>query len=389
MKTLFMFPGQGAQKVGMGKTLADKHPQIADLYQHANDIVGCDLADLCFNGPEEKLNSTEFSQPAIFTASAAALLALRSGLLDVISTGGAAKRIHELGGGEHHDAPPPSPVLTPDACAGLSLGEYTALYAAEAMTFADALTLVKLRGKSMQDAADAYQGSMVSILGLDSDAVQNLCDSILNELNVNSPRRQPGDDATTPTGGSHRVEDEVDGSKTSAQSCHSERSEESQPVAQPPSAVQTEILIPVNFNCPGQIVLSGTLNACKLAAEKAESFGASHAVPLAVAGAFHSPMMIPAAEKLRRALERISFSPPTCPVLANVDALPYDSTDQIPDKLIRQLTSPVLFQQTIEKLLHDGFERFVEIGPGRILTGLVKKTARPLKLKPSLITLNT
>ena len=323
MKTLFMFPGQGAQQVGMGKTLADKHPQIADLYQQAGDVVGCDLADLCFNGPEEKLNSTEFSQPAIFTTSAAALLALRYGLLanEVEGAGSASDRV-------------PLADITPDACVGLSLGEYTALYAADAMTFADALTLVQLRGQSMQAAADDSHGTMISILGLDSDAVQKLCDSTLADL------------------------------------------------------PDTEILIPVNFNCPGQIVLSGTINACNRAAEKAESFGASRAVPLNVAGAFHSPMMIPAADKLRHALDRTTFSPPTCPVLANVDALPYDSTDQIPDKLMRQLTSPVLFQQTIEKLLDDGFERFVEIGPGRILTGLLKKTARPLKRKPNIITLN-
>ena len=315
MKTLFMFPGQGAQHVGMGKDLAENHPQITDLYQQANDIVGYDLADLCFNGPEEKLNSTEISQPAIFTTSAAILLALPNGLMDDV-------------------AQSLSAVLIPDACAGLSLGEYTALYAADTMTFADALTLVQLRGKSMQAAADASQGSMVSILGLDPDAVKNLCDSILADL------------------------------------------------------PDTEILIPVNFNCPGQIVLSGTINACNRAAEKAESFAASRAVLLTVAGAFHSPLMAPAAEKLRQALDQTTFSPLSCPVLANVDAQPYESADQIPDKLIRQLTSPVLWQQTVEKLLEDGFERFVEIGPGRVLTGLVKKTARPLKLKPSIITLN-
>ena len=315
MRTLFMFPGQGAQQVGMGKALAEKHSEIADFYQQANDIVGYDLADLCFHGPEEKLNSTEFSKPAIFTTSAAALLALRSGLIDDV-------------------AQPPSAVLAPDACAGLSLGEYTALYAADAMTFVDALTLVQLRGQSMQAAADASQGSMVSILSLDPAAVQNLCDTILADL------------------------------------------------------PDTEILIPVNFNCPGQIVLSGSLNACKRAAENADSFGASRAVPLTVAGAFHSPLMAPAAEKLRQALDQTTFSPPSCPVLANVDALPYESVDQIPDKLMRQLTHPVLWQQTVEKLLDDGFERFVEIGPGRVLTGLVKKTARPLKLKPTIITLN-
>jgi len=364
MKTLFMFPGQGAQQVGMGKALAENHPEIADLYRQANDIVGYDLAGLCFHGPEDKLNSTEFSQPAIFTTSAAALLALRAGLIDDV-------------------AQPPSAVLTPDASAGLSLGEYTALYAADAMTFADALTLVQLRGQYMQAAADASQGTMISILGLDPDAVQKLCNAILAELNN--------------SGGSHRVEDEVDGSKTSAHSCHSERSEESQPVALPPSAVpchskrieeSREFLIPVNFNCPGQIVLSGTRNACKRAAEKAESFGASRAVPLTVAGAFHSPLMAPAAENLRQALDRTTFSTLSCPVLANVDAQPYESTDQIPDKLIRQLTSPVLWQQTVEKLLDDGFDRFIEIGPNRVLTGLVKKTARPRKRKPTLITLN-
>ncbi|MBN1844841.1 MAG: ACP S-malonyltransferase [Sedimentisphaerales bacterium] len=304
MKTLFMFPGQGAQQVGMGRTLAG-HPQIADLYRQANEIVGYDLARLCFEGPAEQLDSTEFSQPAIFVTSAACLAALRLGLLDEESA-----------------------AVTADACAGLSLGEYTALYAAEALSFADGLKLVRLRGRSMQQAADARPGAMVSILGLTPNTVQELCDAVLAE----SPSEAAG---------------------------------------------AAPMLVPVNFNCPGQIVLSGTENACRRAAELAEEYGAMRAIPLRVAGAFHTKMMLPAAETLAQALAATPLSPLRCPVYANVDGQPYGQTADIPDKLIRQLVNPVRWQQTIETLLDEGFERFIEIGPGRVLTGLVKKTARP------------
>ena len=244
MKTVFMFPGQGAQAVGMGKALADEHQSIRDLYDQANTIVDMDLASVCFDGPDDKLNSTIMSQPAIFLTSAAILTAIRQGLIE----------------SDLQD-------VTPDYCAGLSLGEYTALWAAGAMNFEDGLKLVKLRGESMQAAADASAGSMVSILGLDEAAAEKLCDAVRNDSG--------------------------------------------------------EMIAAVNFNCPGQIVVSGTIKACQIAAEKAEQFGASRAIPLTVAGAFHTDMMAPAAEKLGQALEQVSFADPAVPVVANVDAKRY------------------------------------------------------------------
>ena len=196
MKTLFMFPGQGAQSVGMGKELAETITEVKELYQKANEILGYDLAEICFEGPQEKLNLTEFAQPAIFVTSIAHLIALRQGITSV----------------ELKD-------INPDACAGLSLGEYTALHVAGAISFEDCLRLVQLRGKGMQQAAEQSKGTMVSILGMDEESVTRLCNDVL-ALNI------------TEDGG-------------------------------------PAMLSPVNFNCPGQIVISGTLNACQKAAELA------------------------------------------------------------------------------------------------------------------------
>jgi len=315
VKTLFMFPGQGAQHVAMGKALAQQSEQVAAIYRQANEIVGYDLTSICFDGPQEKLDTTAVSQPAIFVTSVACLTALRAGQIQP-----------ELEGVE------------PDACAGLSLGEYTALHAAGAMSFADGLRLVQLRGESMQAAAEASDGTMVSVLGLAEDAIKELCDKVLEEL-------------------------------------------EQQGVSEP-------LLCPVNYNCPGQIVLSGTRPACERAATLAEEFGASRAIPLAVSGAFHSKMMAPAAEKLAQALAQCRFQDPQTPVYANVDATPYEGADQVSEKLLKQLTQPVRWQQTIDRLFDEGFERFVEIGPGRVLTGLVKKTGRARKLRPQIVTVN-
>ena len=301
--------------MGMGKALAEQSEQAAALYRQANEIVGYDLASVCFAGPQDKLDTTALSQPAIFVTSVACLTALRAGQIEP-----------ELSGVE------------PDACAGLSLGEYTALHAAGAMSFADGLRLVQLRGESMQAAAQASHGGMVSVLGLEEEAVKQLCEKVLDELR-------------------------------------------GQGVSEP-------LLCPVNYNCPGQIVLSGTLAACERAAALADGFGASRAIPLAVGGAFHTKLMAPAAERLRQALDQCSFQDPQTPVYANVDGAPYGGAGQVSDRLLRQLTEPVRWQQTVERLLDEGFERFVEIGPGRVLTGLVKKTGRARKLRPQIVTVN-
>jgi [acyl-carrier-protein] S-malonyltransferase len=293
MKIAFLFPGQGAQTVGMGLQAAQAYPAAAQIFKRANEIVGYDLQKICFEGPEEKLNSTTISQPAIFVTSAA--------FLDVLRTEPAINN------------------LKPDVTAGLSLGEYTALYAAGAVSFEDALTLVQKRGTAMQEASDATVGSMVSIIGLDGQKVNELCEK----------------------------------------------------------AAEGQVLKAVNFNCPGQIVISGDKEACRRAEQLAVEFGAIKAITLAVAGAFHTQMMSSAGEELKKAINNCKI---TCPadikVLANINAQYYQSSKEIAESLVKQLTSPILWQQCIEKLLADGCQKFYEIGPGKVLTGLMKRINR-------------
>jgi [acyl-carrier-protein] S-malonyltransferase len=297
MKTAFLFPGQGAQTVGMGADIARASQAAAMVYQKANDILGFELSHICFEGPAEKLNTTTISQPAIFVTSAA--------LLEVLRTNPETKKI------------------IPNITAGLSLGEYTALYAAGLISFEDALILVQKRGRAMQDAADATEGSMVSIIGLDEEKVQQLCTE----------------------------------------------------------AARGELLQAVNFNCPGQIVVSGTKTACRRAADLAENFGAIKAVPLEVAGAFHTEMMAPAAEALGQALINTRISKPSkIRTIANIDAEYYRTAEKIQQALTKQLTCPILWQKCMERLLADDVERFYEIGPGRVLTGLMKRINRKTKV---------
>ena len=297
MKTAFLFPGQGAQTVGMGADVAQAFPVAAELFQKANDIVGFDLRQMCFEGPAEALNTTTMSQPAIFAPSAAILEVLRS---------------------ESATA-----AIVPDVTAGLSLGEYTALYAAGAISFEDGLKLVKKRGEAMQAAADATEGSMVSVMGLDAEKVRQLCDD----------------------------------------------------------AAEGQVLEPVNFNCPGQIVISGDTAACERAAERAAEYGAIKAIRLEVAGAFHTSMMSSAAEALREALGQSQITRPEKPLtLANINAEYYQNAEEIAEGLAHQLTSPILWQKCMERLLADGVERFYEIGPGRVLTGLMKRIDRKTRV---------
>jgi [acyl-carrier-protein] S-malonyltransferase len=307
MKTAFLFPGQGAQVVGMGADIVHSFNKAAEIFNKANDILGFDLSGICFEGPAEELNSTAVSQPAIFTTSAAILEVLRT----ESKTGS----------------------LKPDVTAGLSLGEYTALYAAGVFSFEDALVLVQKRGRAMQEAAEAEGGEMVSIIGLDEDKVHQLCEEII--------AGEEGDESE---------EDEEGGE---------------------------EFLEPVNFNCPGQIVLSGTKAACKHAKDLAVKYGAIKAVRLDVAGAFHTKMMSAAAEALSQALSNCKISEPSqTKVIANINAQYYSGSEKIKDGLIRQLTSPILWQKCMEQLLADGVEEFYEIGPGRVLTGLMKRISR-------------
>jgi len=302
MKTAFLFPGQGAQAVGMGADVARAFPPAAEVFQNANDILGFDLRRICFEGPADRLDTTTISQPAIFTTSAA--------ILEVIRTA------------------PATGDLKPDVTAGLSLGEYTALYAAGILRFDDALTLVHKRGQAMQAAADATDGAMLSIIGLDEQKVNELC----------AEAREGG------------------------------------------------LLEPVNFNCPGQIVLSGAKAACRRAEHLAPKYGAIKAVPLAVAGAFHTTMMAPAAETLKRALADTHIAEPAAvKTIANINAKYYNTAADIKLGLAKQLTSPILWQKCMERLIADGIEDFYEIGPSRVLTGLMKRISR----KANVINLST
>lgn len=290
----FLFPGQGAQMVGMGKRLYESLPAARRLYDRAGQILGYDLAKLCFEGPAEQLDSTVFSQPALFVTSLAALESLRAESPDV--------------------------VLACEAAAGLSLGEYTAMVFAGVMDFEDGLVLVQERGAAMQKAADATPGGMVSILGLERSQVEDLC------------RRVRGDD----------------------------------------------ILEVANLLCPGNIVISGTNAACERAAEAAQAAGAMKAVPLAVAGAFHTSIMRPADQRLAEVLASVPMRRPKIMVISNVDARPHDDPEEIRKLLVRQVLAPVLWEDSMRYLISQGFDRYYEVGPGRVLRGLLKRIDRSI-----------
>ena len=290
-----MFPGQGAQQVGMGRDLADNFPEIASLYQHADEIVGYDLSRLCFEGPEDQLNRTEISQPALFVTSAACLTALRAGKIAA-----------------------PLAQLQPDFCAGLSLGEYTALCYAGAIRFEDAVRLVRQRGLFMKEAGEQNPGAMLTLLGMERGAVADLVGAC----------RDKGP------------------------------------------------LVAANFNSPGQIVLSGTVPAIEAAEALAKERGARRAIRLAVSGAFHSPLMEPAADKLRAELARTRIEAPALPLVSNVTARFVRSADEARDLLSRQLTSSVLWEDSMRFMIAEGVTEAVEVGPGRVLTGLLAKTDR-------------
>jgi [acyl-carrier-protein] S-malonyltransferase len=295
-KSAFLFPGQGAQSVGMGKQLYESLPAARRLFDQAIEILGFNLTEVCFQGPAERLNSTAISQPAIYVASLAALESLRAAEPDLEKTCVAA--------------------------AGLSLGEYTALVFAGAMTFEDGLRVVRRRGEAMQSASDATSSGMLSILGLDQEAVEAIC----------------------------------------------------------AEAGKVGIMQVANLLCPGNIAVSGESAACTEVERLVQEKG-GRTIRLAVAGAFHTELMKPADQALAAVLSEIPIQPPRVPVWSNVDARPHTDPAEIRELLIRQVLQPVLWEQTMRNLLEYGVDRFVEIGPGRVLAGLLKRVQRKVECR--------
>lgn len=288
----FIFPGQGSQHVGMGKELADNFKIARETFQEADETLGFSISSLCFNGPEEDLKLTSNTQPAILTASIAALRVLSS------ETG-----IH--------------PVLL----AGHSLGEYSSLTAANAMSFSDVVRTVRLRGKFMQEAVPAGEGAMAAILGLEADEVEDIC-------------RQ---------------------------------------------AAQGEVVSPANFNSSWQIVISGHAEAVSRAVELALERGAKKAIMLAVSAPFHCSLMKPAAEKLKEALQDIPVYDIHTPVISNADAQPYPSKGKIKDLLVKQVNHPVRWEESMREMVSKNIKTVIEIGPGKVLTGLMRRITREVK----------
>ncbi|MDE5875911.1 MAG: ACP S-malonyltransferase [Muribaculaceae bacterium] len=281
----YVFPGQGAQYVGMGKELYDNDATARELFEKANDILGFRITDLMFEGTEDDLKQTKVTQPAVF---------LNSVIL--------AKSL----GGE----------FKPDMVAGHSLGEFSALVAAGALSFEEGLKLVSARAHAMQKACEAQPSTMAAIIGLPDEKVEEVCAAI------------------------------------------------------------DDVVVPANFNCPGQIVISGSIEGVGKACEALKAAGAKRALPLKVGGAFHSPLMMPAQEELAAAIEAAEFNTPVCPVYQNVDGKPHTDPAEIKANLIKQLTGAVRWTQDVEAMIADGADEFIELGPGNVLQGLVKKINR-------------
>ncbi|NSW45092.1 MAG: ACP S-malonyltransferase [Bacteroidales bacterium] len=281
----YVFPGQGAQFPGMGKDLYENHSLAKELFEKANEILGFRITDIMFNGTEEELKQTKVTQPAIFLHSV--ILAKTMG-----------------------DA------FKPEMVAGHSLGEFSALVAADAMTFEDGLQLVAARAMAMQKACEKEPSTMAAILGMDDAVVEEVCASI------------------------------------------------------------DDVVVPANYNSPGQLVISGSISGIDKAIAALQQRGAKRALKLVVGGAFHSPLMEPARVELAAAIEKTNIKVPICPIYQNVTALPETQPEKIKANLIAQLTAPVRWTQTIQNMIKDGATSFTEVGPGQVLQGLIKKIDR-------------
>ena len=279
----FVFPGQGAQFVGMGKDLYDNNEKAKELFEKANEILGYRITDIMFEGTDDELKQTKVTQPAVF----------RHSVIKAISLGDEFK---------------------PSMVAGHSLGEFSALVAAGALNFEDGLRLVYARAMAMQKACEAAPSTMAAIVGLSDDKIEEICAEVNKEGNV---------------------------------------------------------VVPANYNCPGQLVISGNVEAINEACEKLKAAGAKRALPLKVGGAFHSPLMQPAKDELQAAIEQTAFSAPQCPVYQNVDGKPHTDPADIKQNLIAQLTSSVRWTSCVQNMIADGADDFTECGPGKALQGMI------------------
>ena len=282
---VFVFPGQGAQFVGMGKDLYETSPLANELFEKANDILGFRITDIMFDGTDDELRQTKVTQPAVFLHSVITALCMGD-------------------------------AFCPDMVAGHSLGEFSAMVASCALSFEDGLRLVYARAMAMQNACEQQSSTMAAVIGLPDETIEAVCQEV--------------------TEGGH-------------------------------------IVVAANYNCPGQVVISGCIEGVRLACEKLTEAGAKMTVPLSVSGAFHSPLMDPAREELSAAIEATEFHTPRCPIYQNVDALPHTRPEEIKANLIAQLTSPVRWTQSVRNMMADGADTFTECGPGKVLTGLIRK----------------